>query len=149
MTAARKMVQVPLSLLGLYDSDARLYGQPLQPKTRGECVGERAERRAGEKTCQHFRCRYNLLGELTRRKEENAVEAMRARFDGEWLDSCALDYADAVQARAKGDLSEWSKVDDSDFAVAKMLGVTDRHEWARICDESNSRAKAAIERGEK
>lgn len=130
MTAARKMVQVPLSLLGLYDSDARLFGQPLQPKTRGECIGERAERRSGEKTCQHFRCRYNLLGELTRRDEAKAVEAMRARFDGEWSDSCALDVAD--------------EGGEPDSLLATMLGVGDEREWARIVDESNSRLKSAL-----
>ncbi|WP_230677486.1 hypothetical protein, partial [Streptococcus pneumoniae] len=63
-----------------------------------------------------------MLGELTRRKEEHAVEAMRARLEGEWTDSCAIDYADAVHARSNGDISAWASVDHSDSLVAKMLG---------------------------
>jgi len=124
-------MQIPLSLPGMWDSSARMAGEPAMPRTRGDCIGGSEARSSGAETCPHVRCRYHLLGELTRRPEREAIEAIAARQSGEWRDSCALDVAD------RGGCG------DAEHAV--MLGIT-RERLIQLSAEASSRMRAAIER---
>lgn len=66
---------------------------PPIPKTYGHCLPTRADREAG-KCCQHFNCRYNLIGELGRMDLRDALRCADARLRGDIKDSCALDVAE-------------------------------------------------------
>lgn len=131
----RMSYQLALAIPGLDDRSARLAGQPSFPSTRGQCVEGAARRRTGAETCPHVRCKYHLLGELARRPDEEAVEAMASRLDGEWSDSCALDIADELASRRRGMPAE---------EIAKILGVS-RERVVQLGAEAMSRMRVQLE----
>lgn len=123
--------QLPLSIDGLYDSSARLYGVPKQPSTRAECIAGRESRLSGEVECEHVLCRYHLLGELTRRPDDEADRAMEARLAGEWTGTCALDVA------------ETSERGLDDETHARMIGV-DVSRLVQISAEASARLRRMV-----
>lgn len=128
-------IQLPLSLDGLYDGEARLAGCPKPPATRKGCAGGCASRMRGDAECPHVLCRYHLIGELARRPEHEADAAMLSRVRGEWVGSCALDYAETHDRGVP------------DALLAKILGIgTDR--LVQVSAEATARVRRRLEESE-
>jgi hypothetical protein len=113
-------------------------GRRLAPLTRAGCVEGRERRLRGEEQCSAICCRYHILGDIARRKNESqAVEAMRAWIEGETEGTCWLDIADALESDGRV---------MPDEQIAAMLGISKERAvslYAESVDEYRERLRIA------
>ena len=83
---------------------------------------------SGETECPHILCRHHLVGEIARRPESEAIEAMQARLRGDVVATCALDVADTHE----------NGIEDTE--IAKIIGV-DASRVTQISAEANARLR--------
>lgn len=94
----RRAYQAPMfSLDVMQDRSGRQGLGPLRLPVmqRGECERDIELRASGQASCAFLNCRYHLVGEALRIKdEEKAVAVHAARINGDLVHTCTLDFAE-------------------------------------------------------